>query len=38
MELWEFVKEIDLFGKEPEFYLKGKPKQQSLAEYLHIYL
>ena len=30
MELWEFVKEIDFFGKEPEFYFKGRPKQATI--------
>ena len=27
MTFCEFIKDIDFFGKEPEFYFKGKPKQ-----------
>ena len=27
MEFCEFIKGIDFFGKEPEFYIKGRPKQ-----------
>ena len=27
MSFCEFIKEIDFFGKFPEFYIKGKPKQ-----------
>ena len=27
MEFCEFLKGIDFFGKEPEFYIKGRPKQ-----------
>ena len=38
MELWEFVKEIDFFGKEPEFYLKGKPKQATLFGRIFTYI
>ena len=30
MPFCEFIKEIDLFGKEPEFYIKGKSKQETL--------
>ena len=27
MKLCEFLKEMDFFGKQPEFYIKGKPNQ-----------
>ena len=27
MSFIEFIKELDFFGKLPEFYIKGKPKQ-----------
>ena len=27
MSFCEFIKEVDFFGKLPEFYIKGKPKQ-----------
>ena len=27
MEFCEFIKGLDFFGKEPEFYIKGRPKQ-----------
>ena len=30
MTFCEFIKEIDFFGKEPEFYIKGKPKKVTL--------
>ena len=30
MEFCEFIKELDFFGKEPELYIKGKPKQFTL--------
>ena len=30
MVFCEFIKEIDFFGKEPELYIKGKPKQVTL--------
>ena len=30
MAFCEFLKELDFFGKEPEFYIKGKPKQVTL--------
>ena len=30
MSFCEFIKEIDFFGKEPEFYIKGKSKQVTL--------
>ena len=26
----QFLKEIDFYGKEPEFYLKGKPKKVTI--------
>jgi hypothetical protein len=30
MEFCEFIKGLDFFGKEPEFYIKGRPKQVTL--------
>ena len=30
MEFCEFFRDLDFFGKLPEFYIKGKPKQVSL--------
>ena len=30
MKFYEILKEIDFFGKEPEFYIKRKPKQTTL--------
>ena len=30
MELCEFLKGIDFFGKLPEFYIKGRPKQVTI--------
>ena len=30
MPFWEFIKEIDFFGKQPELYIKGKSKQVTL--------
>ena len=30
MSFFEFLKRIDFFGKEPEFYFKGKPKQVTI--------
>ena len=31
MEFCDFIKEIDFFGKLPEFYIKGKPKQVTIT-------
>ena len=30
MTFCEFIKEIDFFGKEPEFYFQGKPKKGTI--------
>ena len=38
MELWEFLKEIDFFGKEPEFYFKGRPKQATIFGRIFTYI
>jgi len=39
MSFFEFLKRIDFFGKEPEFYFKGKPKQVTIIEeYLHVFI
>jgi len=38
MEVWEFVKDIDFFGKEPEFYFKGKSKQVTVFGRIFTYI
>ena len=38
MSFLEFVKRIDFFGKEPEFYIQGRPKQVSIFGRIFTYI
>ena len=38
MSFLEFVKRIDFFGKEPEFYIQGRPKQVSIFGWIFTYI
>ena len=38
MEFWEFIKGIDFFGKEPDFYIKGRQKHVTIIGRIFTYV
>ena len=38
MEFWEFIKGIDFFGKEPDFYIKGRQKHITIVGRIFTYV